>query len=66
MDYRPGDIDKMKPDDTMLVSCPRCENHTFTVHVGTLQMARGIRIRCPQCGGNVGIYINHENELCVE
>jgi len=66
MDVRTVDIDERDPSETIQVSCPNCEKHTFSISIGTLQLMRAIRISCPECRNSVNIYVNPNDILCVE
>jgi len=66
MDIQTVDIDERDPSETIQVSCPNCENHTFLISIGTLQIMRAIKIKCPKCRETVNIYVNPGNILCIE
>lgn len=66
MDCKTNNIDDRDPSETIQVSCPSCEKHTFNVSIGTIQLMRGIMIKCPECSTQIKIYINPEGIFCVE
>jgi len=66
MDCQLVDIDERDPSETIQIFCPACEKHTFNISIGTIQLMRGIMIKCPECGGQIKIYINPAGIFCIE
>ena len=65
MDCKPASIDERDPTEAVKFSCLHCE-HTFSVFIGTIQLTKSVKIKCPNCGEQTNIYVNPENTLCVE